>query len=79
MADSPNVKVGVSVDNTNLFSGLQEATAGIKSFGKDIESNFKGLTSSITNMIAPLTAITGIVGGLEIGRASCRERVCQYV
>lgn len=59
-----DIRFSTGVDNTNLFTGLQQATAGIKDFGKGIEGNFKSLTGSISAINAPIAAITAGIAAL---------------
>src|SRR3546814_10764557 len=38
-----------------------------------------GTIDEVGDLLLALLVVLDLVAGLEIGRASCRERVCQYV
>src|SRR3546814_10164911 len=51
-------------------------------FGEDLELHFRTLIGTGSNPNVAAVIVVGIEEGWtkrEIGRASCRERVCQYV
>src|SRR3546814_9791720 len=64
----------VRVDSKVLF--LQRARRKIREFGFAFESN--GYQAPDMTRLAEHVTRGGVVE-MEIGRASCRERVCQYV
>src|SRR3546814_1539642 len=46
---------------------------------KQISETLAGATNLLTGIVTAVAAISLVVGGIgKIGRASCRERVCQY-
>src|SRR3546814_11154300 len=54
-------------DNFNIFDT------------KQISDTLTGTTTLLTGIVTAVAAISLVVGGIEIGRASCRAGVCQYV
>src|SRR3546814_14934971 len=82
---------GATVTATNLATGLTRSSqtsagggyllAGLPPGTYRIDVTANGLTSPqhITVQVGQTVTLTLGVGGVELGRASCRERVCKYV
>jgi len=62
MAADKQVQVKITGDSTNLFSSLQQSTAGIKTFAQDIKSEMSGISGTIGNLTAPFAALKSSFG-----------------
>ena len=59
-------------------SGLVEFARGLREFGVDLLST-GGTAKALRGAGIALTEVAAHTGSPEIGRASCRERVCSTV
>ena len=71
-----NGSVGVRINDTN--SEYFIAGRGVRQ-GDPISPLLFNLTAEVFTKMLMKAAGHGQITGLQIGRASCRERVCQYV
>src|SRR3546814_16296113 len=76
----PSCMVGLEVELSGIgvvASGVVVLPWGIE--GSDVEPSGIGVAVPVSGDMVPLSGVVGPISGVEIGSASCRERVCQYV
>lgn len=61
LSDSMSIKI--TGDPKLLLSALEQSTAGLKSFAREVDSIGAGMGGMLKNLQAPILALAGLVGG----------------
>lgn len=64
MSNDRNIDVKVTATTTGLTDGMSHATESIREFSEQSAGHVKGLTDAITNIQAPVEALSSGLGGL---------------
>ena len=69
------VKVEITGDASSLLGALNQSTAGLRGFAKDVDGVSAGLSGMMKNLTAPLAALAGLVGGGAFLKSAAKETV----